>query len=80
MPAMEDRLKVCQACGKQYFGAFNSKYCHECKRRTCPVCGKEFVATPTQMTQVAMKGWVTCSRSCGQRWRDLKYQQCETTP
>ena len=66
--------RTCRLCGKEFIGAVNALYCPDCWTQKCPVCGKDVHMSHVQMTYFAKRGWITCSRSCGQKWRDLKHE------
>jgi 5-methylcytosine-specific restriction endonuclease McrA len=57
--------RICADCGKEFFGGVKSKYCTECKTRTCPICGNKFSAKVKNQTT---KKWpVYCSVECGRK-------------
>ena len=69
MDKMES-MTTCRLCGRDFVGRINSRYCNACKVVKCPVCGREFEPSPAEFTRYVKQGWLTCSRKCGQAWRD----------
>ncbi len=62
--------RICRLCGGFFEGANNALYCDDCKTAKCPACGKEIKMSPAQMKMFVKRGWVCCSRKCGQAWRN----------
>lgn len=79
-------IKICQQCGKQFYGRKENKYCSKTcantarrgikitKRitKTCEWCGKEFETTESQ-NKNPKKAKRFCSTSCSAFWRNKTY-------
>lgn len=70
---MNPTMKPCEGCGESFEAQGNQRFCTRCSMRTCPACGKEFIAVAKAIRRGTN---LFCSQACYHVHRFGKRERC----